>query len=355
MPDRPRLPDAPATLFASDNASGVHPEVMEALARANAGHALAYGADEWTERATDRFRQVFDAPVEVFLTWGGTGANVVGLQTVLSSWQAVICPRSAHIAEDECGAVERFTGSKLIEVPTADGKLRPDDLVEPAGVLGVEHRAQPHVVSITQSTEMGTLYSVDELGAVVEAAHGAGFVVHVDGARIANAAAALDVDLRTMLVDTGVDLMTFGGTKNGMMYGEAVVFLRPELATNARFVRKQAGQLPSKMRYVAAQFEALLTDDLWLRNARHANEMATRLATAVERIPGVDLLGRPLVNGVFARVPAAAVRPLQEWSFFWVWDAAESVVRWMCSFDTSPDDVDAFAAGVAEIVATATS
>ncbi len=346
----PRLPDAPATLFASDNGSGVHPEVMEALGRANAGHALAYGADDWTARATEQFRDLFGAPVEVFFTWGGTGANVVGLQSVLSPWQAVVCPASAHIAVDECGAVERFTGCKLIEVPTSDGKLRPDDLAGPADLLGVEHHSQPRVVSVTQSTEMGTLYSVDELGELVDAAHGAGFLVHLDGARIANAAAALDVDLHTMLVDTGVDLMTFGGTKNGMMYGEAVVFLRPELAADVRYVRKQAGQLPSKMRYVAAQFEALLTDDLWLRNARHANAMAGRLASAVERVPGVELLGAPQVNGVFARIPAAAVQPLQEWSFFWVWDPAGSVVRWMCSFDTSPDDVDAFAAGVSEIV-----
>jgi len=343
-------PRAPSTLFASDNGSGVHPAVMEALVRANAGHALAYGADDWTARVTDRFRDVFEAPVEVFFTWGGTGANVVGLQALLSPWEAVVCPASAHIAVDECGAVERFTGCKLIELPTADGKLRPDDLAGPVELLGVEHHSQPRVVSITQSTEMGTLYSVEDLGALAEAAHRSGFLVHLDGARIANATAALEVGLHEMVVATGVDVMTFGGTKNGMMYGEAVVFLRPDLARSARYVRKQAGQLPSKMRYVAAQFEAMLTDDLWLRNARHANAMATRLAAAVAPVPGVEVLHAPEVNGVFATVPAASIRPLQDWSFFWIWDAGASVVRWMCSFDTSPDDVDAFAAGVAAIV-----
>jgi threonine aldolase len=344
-------PNAPQTLFASDNGSGVHPLVMDALVRANAGHALAYGDDEWSARAGTCFRELFGAPVEVLFTWGGTGANVVGLQALLSPWQAVVCAASAHIAVDECGAVERFSGCKLIEVPTVDGKLRPEDLTGPLQLLGVEHHVQPRVVSITQSTEVGTLYTVEELAALVDAAHAGGLLVHLDGARIANAAAALDVDLRSMLVDAGVDVMTFGGTKNGMMYGEAVVFLRPELAANARFIRKQAGQLPSKTRFVAAQFEALLTDDLWLRNARHSNAMAVRLAESFDGVHSVVIDRAPEVNAVFAQVPADAVRRLQDWSFFWTWDVERSVVRWMCSFDTTPADVDAFASGVAELVA----
>jgi threonine aldolase len=207
------------------------------------------------------------------------------------------------------------------------------------------------VLSITQSTEMGTVYSLEEVRALVDAAHAGGLVVHVDGARLSNAVAALGCTLREMVVDTGVDVLTFGGTKNGLMYGEAVLFLRPELGEHVRFVRKQAAQLASKMRYISAQFEALLTDDLWLHNARHANEMARLLADAVQSIPGVEVLGTPEVNAVFATLPGAAIEPLIEWSRFWVWDADRHLVRWMCSFDTTPEDVERFVAGVAEIVA----
>ena len=233
-------PRAPDRLFASDNASGVHPAVMDALVAANAGHALAYGADPWTRRATERFRDLLGVEVAVAFAWGGTGANVVGLQCLLAPWEAVICPDTAHIAVDECGAPERFTGCKLLAVPTDDGRLLPADVEGQLHLLGDEHHVQPRVVSITESTEFGTLYSVDEIAALADLAHGHGLLVHLDGARIANAVAALDVDLRALVVDTGVDVMTFGGTKNGMMYGEAVVFLRPEHATHARFVRKQA-------------------------------------------------------------------------------------------------------------------
>jgi len=356
-------PVPPDTLFASDNAAGVHPVVMDALVAANVGHALAYGADDWTARALGRFHDLLGAGAgardssgpgpapEIVFTWGGTGANVVGLQCLLAPWQAVICPDSAHIAVDECGAPERFTGCKLIEVPTVDGRLLPEHVERHLHLLGDEHHVQPRVVSITESTEFGTLYRPDEIAALAEVAHRNGLLLHVDGARIANAVAALDIDLRALVVDTGVDVLTFGGTKNGMMYGEAVVFLRPELGEHARFVRKQAGQLPSKMRYVSAQFEALLADDLWLRNARHANAMASRLAERMEAVPGVDVVRPPEVNSVFARVPAGAIGPLQDWSFFWVWDPAQSMVRWMCSFDTTEDDVDRFVEGVAGIVA----
>ena len=345
------LPAPPDRLFASDNAAGAHPAVLEALVRANTGHALAYGADPWTGQAVAAFREVFRADVDVALTWGGTGANVVALQCLLAPWQAVICPASAHIAVDECGAPERFTGCKLVTVATTDGKLRPDDVTDQLHALGDEHHVQPRVVSITQSTEMGTLYSPDEIAAIVDVAHGAGLVVHVDGARIANATVALGVDLRTMLVDTGVDVVSFGGTKNGMMYGEAVVFLERSLGAEVRFVRKQAAQLPSKMRYVAAQFGALLADDLWLDNARRANEMAARLATSVAEVPGVTVSSPPAVNAVFATLPRAAIAPLQDWSFFWVWDHAADLVRWMCSFDTTGADVERFTEGLATIVA----
>jgi threonine aldolase len=341
----------PSTLFASDNASGVHPAVLEALSEANQGHALAYGMDPWTARATARFAEVLDTDVEVVFTWGGTGANVVGLQCLLRPWEGVICADSAHIVVDECGAPERFTGSKLIDLPAVHGKLRPEQLGPQLHALGDEHHVQPRVLSITQSTEMGTVYSLEELRALVEVAHGGGLVVHVDGARLSNAVAALGCTLHEMVVDTGVDVVTFGGTKNGLMYGEAVLFLRPELGEHARFVRKQAAQLASKMRYISAQFEALLTDDLWLHNAQHANEMARSLADEVRGIPGVEVVGAPEVNAVFATLPGAAIRPLIDWSQFWVWDADEDLVRWMCSFDTTPEDVRHFAAGVAEVVA----
>ena len=350
-------PTPPACLFASDNAAGVHPAVIESLVEANAGHTLAYGADPWTKRATASFRDLLTPDIEVLFTWGGTGANVVGLQCLLAPWQGVICPDSAHIAVDECGAPERFTGCKLLTVPTPDGKLVPDQITDHLHALGDEHHVQPAVVSITQSTEMGTLYTADQVAAICDTAHANGLTVHMDGARIANAVAATAGTgathdegvsaLRRLLVETGVDVLSFGGTKNGMMYGEAVVFLRPELGRNAKFVRKQGGQLPSKMRYVAAQFEALLANGLWIDNAANANAMATRLAARLATVEGVDVQGEPAVNAVFATLPHDLIAPLQDWAFFWVWDQAEALVRWMCSFDTTTDDVDRFADGVA--------
>jgi threonine aldolase len=324
---------------------------MAAIVRANDGHALAYGADALTERATGRFRDLLGTDVGVSFAWGGTGANIVGLQCLLAPWEAVLCPESSHIVVDECGAAERIIGCKLIDVPTTDGKLRLEQITDHLHGQGDEHHVQVKVVSVTQSTEMGTLYTADEIGALADTCHANGLLLHVDGARIANAVAALGTDLRSLVVDTAVDVLTFGGTKNGLMYGEAVLFLRPELGAHAKFVRKQAAQLPSKMRFIAAQYDALLTDDLWLRNGAHANAMAQRLADAVDGIDGVELLRRPAVNAVFAKVPAKAIAPLQDWSFFWIWDAAASEVRWMCSFDTTEDDVDRFAAGVGDVLA----
>ena len=348
--DRMQSPP-PERSFASDNAAGVHPDVMAAIQTANAGHALAYGSDAWTARAIDRFRELFGRDVDVLFTFGGTGANIVGLQCLLAPWHAVICPASSHINTDECGSPERFTGSKLIDVPTADGKLRPEQVTDHLHGLRDEHHVQPHVVAITQSTENGTLYSADEVAALADVAHANGLLVHLDGARIGNATAALGGDVRSFTVDAGVDVLSFGGTKAGAMYGEAVVFLTPGLADGARFVRKQAAQLPSKMRYVAAQFEALLTDDLWIRNGRHANEMAARLADRVEAVDGVKLLRRPEVNSVFASLPRPAIDALQAWSFFWDWDVAADEVRWMTSYDTTDEDLDRFVAGVREALA----
>jgi threonine aldolase len=348
-------PEPPQNSFASDNAAGVSPEVMDALAQANSGPALAYGDDPWTRRAAQAFTDLAGRPVETLLCWGGTGANVVGLATLLQPWQAVITPDSAHIVVDECGAPARFTGSTVVPVVTPDGKLVPDALEPYLHWLGTEHHPQPAVVSISQATEMGTLYTVDEIAALCDRAHAHGLHVHLDGARIANALAATGSDLATMVGDTGVDVMTFGLTKNGAMYGEAVVFLRPELATRAAFVRKQAGQLSSKTRFIAAQILALVEDDLWLRNARHANDMAQALAARTDRIPGVRAANLPEVNSLFVHLPAEAIVPLQEWSFFWDWDLTQSLVRWMTSFATTTEDVERFAAGVEHVLAAHTA
>lgn len=336
--------------FASDNASGVHPVVMEALAAANTDHALAYGADPWTERAIERFRTLLGAPVAVSFVWGGTGANVVGLQALLAPWEAVVCGEHAHIAVDECGAPEKFTGAKLLTFPTPDGKLTPGQVVASQTGRGDEHHSRPTVVSVTQSTECGTLYTPDELRELCTVAHAHDMRVHLDGARLANAVTALDVDVRALTIDAGVDVVSFGGTKNGMMYGEAVVFCDPALAADARFIRKQATQLPSKMRYVAAQFEALLTDDLWLRTAAHANAMAGRLADATRGIDGVRLVREPVVNSVLATMDPGAIARARAESFFWMWDETADEVRWMTSWDTTDADVAAFAEVIARAV-----
>jgi threonine aldolase len=345
------LPPAPVSSFASDNAAGVHPEVLEALAAANAGPALAYGDDPWTAGAIEALRERFEAPVDVQLCWGGTGANIVGLATLVHPWQAVLTADSAHIIVDECGGPARFTGATITPIAGVDGKLTPAAIEPFIDWLGVEHHPQPRVVSVSQATEMGTVYSVDELGALAEACHAHGLLLHVDGARIANALVATGSTLSAMIRDTGVDAMTFGFTKNGAMYGEAVVHLRPELAAHAAYVRKQAGQLVSKSRFVGAQLSALLRDDLWLRSAAHANEMAQLLHRSLDAVPAVEVPVAPVVNGVFARIPWEHLDELTAWSFFWPWDPAASMVRWMTSFATTSDDVATFVEGVGRLLA----
>lgn len=344
------LPPPPEHSFASDNAAGVAPEVLDALVAANTASAPAYGADPWTARLEARFRDVFDAPVEVLTCWGGTGANVVGLACLVQPWQAVICADSAHIAVDECGAPTRFTGAMLLTEPSDDGKLTPGVIERHVGALGVEHHAQPAVVSISQVTELGTVYSSGEIAALAAAAHGAGMRLHLDGARIANAVAATGDGLATMIRDTGVDVMTFGATKNGAMYGEAVVFVDPALAANASYVRKQATQLPSKARFVAAQLLALLDGDTWIRYAAHANAMTSALADRVRDIPGVRLSHEPEANSLFVHLPPEAIGTLQDWSFFWDWDRDQALVRWMTSFATTETDIERFAAGVEAVL-----
>lgn len=343
-------PSPPGASFASDNAAGVAPGVMAALVAADAGPALAYGEDPWTVAAEDAVADLLGEDVVTLLCWGGTGANVVGLASVLEPHHAVVAAQSAHIVVDECGAPTHATGCPVLTVPTDDGKLRPDDLDPWAEWLGTEHHPQPAVVSISQVSEMGTVYSVDELGALCERAHRHGMLVHLDGARLANALAALDVDASEMVRDAGVDVLTLGMTKAGAMYGEAVVFLRPELAGRARFARKQAGQLASKNRYIAAQLSALLADGTWIELARNANAMAARLAAAVSDVAGVEVVRPPAANSVFVRLPPGSIETLQRWSFFWEWDPAVPVARWMTGWATTAEDVDRFAAGVRSLL-----
>src|SRR5579884_4020946 len=302
------MTDGARRTFASDNFAGIHPEVLDAIARANTGHVPSYGADQVTGHAVALIREVFGAPAAaVFLTFNGTGANIVGLQAMLRPWQAVVCSATSHIYVDECAAPERFLGSKLIPIAPAHGKLTPE-LVEAALVgIGDEHRVQPRVVSVTESTEVGTTYTIDELGTLSDWAHERGLLLHVDGARLANAAAFLGVGLDAFAA-VGIDVLSFGGTKNGALAAEAVVSFLPEVSDELRYIRKQAAQLASKMRFVSAQFVALLSEDLWRRNALQANDMAKRLASGAARIAGVDVVHPVEANGVFARLERSAVQ-----------------------------------------------
>ncbi len=347
------MPPPPSCSFASDNAAGAHPAVMEALVAANTGHALAYGSDPWTAQVEDRFRELFGPRSRTLLAWNGTGANVLALASMIRPADCVVASQWAHIVVDETGAPERILGAKLVGLPSTDGKLVPEQLHELEHQIGVMHHAQPGVLSITQSTELGTVYTADEVASLCDEAHRLGMTVHLDGARIANATAALGGTveaLRSFTVDAGVDVISFGGTKAGLAFGEAVVYLNEALADRAVYIRKQVTQLPSKMRFVAAQFDALLRDDLWIHLAERSNSLATRLHAATATIPGLHYDAAPEVNSVFPVLPPSWVAPLQSWCFFWPWDPARGQVRWMTAWDTTEDDIDRFAAGV-EVVA----
>ncbi len=328
--------------FASDNNAGVHPEILEAIVRANQGHVVAYGDDPYTASAARKFKDTFGEDAEVFFVYNGTGANVLSLQALTHSFQAVICAETAHINEDECGAPEKFTGSKLLTVPTENGKITVDQIKPHLHALGNEHHAQPKVISITQATELGTVYRPDEVRAITRFAHENGLLVHLDGARICNAAVALKTGLREATRDLGVDVLSFGGTKNGVMFGEAVVFFDPELAREFKFIRKQGTQLASKMRFIAVQFEALLTNGLWRRNAEHANAMAALLEQEARTMPRITITQPVEANAVFAAIPREHLEPLQQEYFFYVWDEDRSIVRWVTSFDTTEADIAGF-------------
>ncbi|MBD0706964.1 MULTISPECIES: threonine aldolase family protein [unclassified Streptomyces] len=349
--DARRRHDPSVRGFASDNYAGAHPEILAALALANDGHQVAYGEDQYTEHLQQIMRGHFGPAAEAFPVFNGTGANVTALQALTDRWGAVICAESAHINVDEGGAPERMGGLKLLTVPTPDGKLTPELIDRQAWGWEDEHRAMPQVVSITQNTELGTVYTVDEIRAIVEHAHAKGMKVHLDGARIANAAASLGVPMGAFTSEVGVDVLSYGGTKNGMMFGEAVVVLDPGTVSHMKHLRKLSMQLASKMRFVSVQLEALLAKDLWLRNAGHANAMARRLAAGVREVDGVEILYPVQANAVFARLPHEVSRRLQKRFRFYFWDEAAGDVRWMCAYDTTEDDVDAFLQALKEEIA----
>ena len=342
-----QLPQTRRKSFGSDNHAGAHPAVLRAMMAANAGDAVAYGFDDWTERATSQLREAFRAD-DVFLVLNGSGANVLGLSLLLRRHEAVICAESAHINTDECGSAERLLGTKLLTVPAADGKLTPDLIAERLAGRGDDHRAQPGVLAVTQSTEFGTCYSLAELQQIADFAHANDLRLYLDGARLANAAAYLDCSLAELA--ECADVLSFGGTKNGALGAEALIVMRSGLAADVPYLRKQQTQLASKMRFVAAQFNAMLEDDLWRANAAHANAMARRLATGITSIDGVQLIYPTQANAVFARLDPAHVAKLQQTWTFHTWNDTDSMVRWMAAFDTTEADVDAFVADIRSIV-----
>jgi threonine aldolase len=338
--------------FASDNNAGIHPDVVKAILAANQGHAVGYGDDPYTESAMVKFKQHFGADIDAFIVFNGTAANCLSLKALTDSHHAVICTEAAHIYTDECGAPEKFTGCKLIPIPADDGKLTVAAVERACHGIGDQHHVQPRVISITQSTEMGTVYRPEEIKALARFAHKRAMFLHMDGARIANAAASLGLTLRQATRDLGVDVLSFGGTKNGLMGAEAVVFFDKKLGHDFQYLRKQGMQLASKMRFISAQLDCLLSNDLWLKNARHANRMAQLLKKGLSDIPEVKIVYDVEANGVFAKISADAVARLQKRYFFYVWNEEESVVRWMCSFDTTEEDVKRFVKFVTETVKT---
>lgn len=329
--------------FASDNYSGVHPEIMEALHQANHEHMGSYGADEITARVVKKFKSLFGDDTEVFFVYNGTGANVLGLTATTQSYNAIVCSELAHINVDESTAPEKFTGCKLIGIPTTNGKIYADQVENRIQRLGDQHHPQAKVISISQSTEYSTVYTADEVKSLSEVAKKYNFYLHMDGARISNAAVSLGQDFKTFTKDAGVDVLSFGGTKNGMMFGEAVLFFNPALAKQFAYIRKQGMQLHSKMRFITAQFDALLSNDLWKRSATHANRMAKKLEHALRQIAQIKITQAVDGNGVFAIIPKEITEALQQEFFFYVWNDRTNECRLMCSFDTTEKEVDQFA------------
>ncbi len=337
--------------FASDNNAPVHETVFHAMMEANRGDAIGYGDDRHTLAAEKMFREHFGDGIGVFFMFTGTAANVACLAHITRPFQAVVCSDKAHLENDECGAPERFSGCKLLKLPSADGKIRVDQILPLLGSLGFQHHAQPRVISITQATELGTVYRIEEIREIADFAHEHGMYLHMDGARLANAAASLRTSLAGLTVDAGVDVLSFGGTKNGLMAAEAVVFFDPALGEAFEYTRKQSMQLASKMRYISAQFNALLSGGLWLENAVRANAMAGKLAGILNTIPGIQITQPVETNAVFARIPARAIEKLKRKYFFYVWDAPQNEVRWMTAYHTTENDIEQFAGAVKEAMA----
>lgn len=342
--------------FGSDNHSGISPEILEAITKANVDHALAYGDDEYCKRTEELFKELFGSQAKVYFVFNGTGANVLNIDAMCRSHHAVVCAETAHINVDECGAPQRIVGCKLLTVPTPDGKLTPELVKTQLHGFGFEHHSQPRAISITQSTELGTLYSLEEIKALADLAHEHNMFLHMDGARLANAVVSLskqmgrEVSFKEMTTDQGVDCLSFGGTKNGLLMGESAVILNPALDVDLKYRRKQMTQLCSKMRFVAAQFEAYITTGLWRRNAEHSNAMAQLLYNGLKDVPGLKIMYPVQANSVFVQMPCEAWHNLLNDYFFYDWDEAENVVRFMCSFDTTEEDIRNFISAVKRVM-----
>ena len=328
--------------FASDNNAGVHPDVMKAIQSVNIGHAIGYGSDIYTEQAKALFKSQLGDSAEIFFVFTGTAANVLGITGVTRSWNSVITAFTAHIDQDECGAPEKFSGCKVLTVDTPDGKISADMLEKHMHGFDFEHHSQPKVISITQATEMGTVYSADEIRIIADFAHNKGMLLHMDGARIANAAVSLNLSFKAFTTDAGVDLLSFGGTKNGMMFGEAVCFLEPGLSNDFKYLRKQGMQLASKMRFISAQYIAYFKHDLWKKCAAHSNAMAKLLSEKVKDIREIKITQPVQSNGVFVIIPPLVAENLCKHYFFYPWNEKTNEYRWMTSWDTTEKDIDDF-------------
>lgn len=335
--------------FASDNNSGVHPLILDAISKVNEGHVTGYGTDHFTAQAIEKFKENFGNNIDVYFVFNGTGANVLSISTLNKSFNSVICPATAHIMVDECGAPEKISGCKLIPVETSNGKLTPELIKPHLHGFDFEHHAQPKTISISQVSELGTVYTVDEIKAITNLAHQYGMYVHLDGARIANAAVSLGVPFKTFTIDAGIDVVSFGGTKNGMMLGEAVIIFNNELSAYSKYIRKQSAQLYSKMRFVSAQFLAYFENNLWETNAKHSNRMATILAQKVEKL-GITITQKVEANGVFAILNDEIRDKLQKEYFFYPWNENTHEVRWMTSFDTHEEDINNFCTKLEELL-----
>jgi threonine aldolase len=336
--------------FASDNNAGVHPRILQAIESVNKGHTIAYGDDPYTAEAKEIFQKHFGKNIDVYFVFNGTAANVLGIKAITESYHSIICSDLAHLHMDECGAPEKYTGCKILTVESSDGKLTIEGIRRHMHGFGFEHHAQPKVISITQSTEMGRVYTVSEIREIADYAHDQGLYLHMDGARIANAAAKLSCTLKQMTVNAGVDVLSFGGTKNGMMFGEAIVFFHPNISKEFKYIRKQGMQLGSKMRFISAQFSALLSNDLWLDNACHANKMAKYLEEKVRKISQIQITQPIEVNAIFAILPEQHIETIQNEFFFYVWNEDNSEVRWMTAFDTEKEDIDKFTSFIEKTV-----